>query len=90
MSILMLTLLILSMLSNLNISSLSYNIDQLSTILNTLKVKFDIFDITESRLRTDKQAINNIDLEDYVIESTPTAASWQGAFLYLNKDKTSI
>ena len=75
MSILMLTLLILSMLSNLNISSLSYNIDQLSTILNTLKVKFDIFDITESRLRTDKQAINNIDLEDYVIESTPTAAS---------------
>ena len=86
----MLTLLILSMLSNLNISSLSYNIDQLSTILNTLKVKFDIFDITESRLRTDKQAINNIDLEDYVIESTPTAASCQGAFLYLNKDKTSI
>ena len=27
---------------HLNISSLSYNIDQLSTILNTLKVKFDI------------------------------------------------
>ena len=54
-----------------NISSLSYNIDQLSTILNTLKVKFDILGITESRLRTDKQAINNIDLEGYVIESTP-------------------
>ena len=82
----MLTLLILSMLSNLNISSLSYNIDQLSTILNTLKVKFDILGITESRLRTDKQTINNIDLEGYVIESTPTAASCGGALLYINKN----
>ena len=51
-------------------SSLSY-IDQLSTILNTLKAKFDILGISESRLRTEKQAINNIDLADYVIESTP-------------------
>ena len=48
---------------HLNISSLSYNIDQSSTILNKLKVTFDILGITESRLRTDKQAINNIDLE---------------------------
>ena len=69
-----------------NISSLSYNIDQLSTILNTLKVKFDILGITESRLRADKQAINNIDLEGYVIESTPTAASCGGALLYINKN----
>ena len=71
---------------HLNISSLSYNIDQLSTILNTLKVKFDILGITESRLRTDKQTINNIDLEGYVIESTPTAASCGGALLYINKN----
>ena len=37
---------------HLNISSLSYNIDQSSTTLNKLKVKFDILGITESRLRT--------------------------------------
>ena len=37
---------------HLNISSLFYNIDQSSTILNKLKVKFDILGITESRLRT--------------------------------------
>ena len=49
-----------------NISSFSYNIYQLSTLLNTLKVKFDILGITESRLRADKQAINNIDLEGNV------------------------
>ena len=71
---------------HLNISSLPYNIDQLSTILNTLKVTFDILGITESRLRTDKQTINNIDLEGYVIESTPTAASCGGALLYINKN----
>ena len=53
---------------HLNISSLSYNIDQSSTILNKLKVTFDILGITESRLRTDKQAINNIVLEGYVME----------------------
>ena len=66
--------------------SLSYNIDQLSTILNTLKVKFDTLGITESRLRTDKPAINNISLEVYVIESKPTAASCGGALLYINKN----
>ena len=69
-----------------NISSLSYNIDQLTTIINTLRVKFEILGITESRIRIDKQAINNIHLEGYVIESTPTAASWGGALLYINKN----
>ena len=69
-----------------NISSLSYNIDQLITLLNTLKVKFDILGITESRLRADKQPVNNIDLEGYVTESTPTAASCGGALLYINKN----
>ena len=63
-----------------------HNIDQLSTLLNTLKVKFDIFGITESGLTADKQGINNIDLEGYVIESTPTAASCGGALLYINKN----
>ena len=75
---------------HLVISSFSYNIDQLSTLLNTLKVKFDILGITESRLRADKQAINNIDLEGYVIESTPTAASCVGALFYQQKHKFSV
>ena len=69
-----------------NISSLSYNTDQLITLLNTLKVKFDILGITESRLRADKKAVNSIDLEGYVTESTPTAASCRGALLYINKN----
>ena len=70
----------------LNISSLPYNFDQLETLLTTLKVKFDILGITESRLKTGKQPINNIDLKGYVVESTPTDASCGGAPLYINKN----
>ena len=65
---------------------LSYNIDQLSTLLNTLKVKLDILDITESSFRADQQAINNTDLEGYVIETTSTTASCGGVLLYINKN----
>ena len=42
---------------HLNISSLPYNFDQLETLLTTLKVKFDILGITESRLKTGKQPV---------------------------------
>ena len=45
-------------------------------------MKFDILVITGNRLIADKRAINNIDLEVYVIESTPTATSCGGALLY--------
>ena len=71
---------------HLNISSLPYNFDQFETLLTTLKVKFDILGITESRLKTGKQPINNIDLKGYVVESTPTDASCGGALLYINKN----
>ena len=71
---------------HLNISSFPYNFDQLETLLTTLKVKLDILGITESRLKTGKQPINNIDLKGYVVESTPTDASCGGAVLYINKN----
>ena len=71
---------------HLNISSLPYNFDQLETLLTTLKVKFDILGITESRLNTGKQPINNIDLQRYVVESTLTDASCSGA-IYQQKHK---
>ena len=71
---------------HLNISSLPYNVDQLETLLTTLKVKFDILAITESRLKSGKQPINNIFLQPYVVESTSTDASCSGALLYINKN----
>ena len=41
-------------LVHFNISSLSYNFDQLHTLLFNLKINFDILGITECRLRTGK------------------------------------
>ena len=69
-----------------NISSLSYDFDQLHTPLSNLKINFDILGVTESRLRIGKKPINNIDLEGYTIESTPTDATCGGALLYMNKN----
>ena len=86
MSILMLTHLTVSILFTLiSLPFHIYSIDQLSTLLNTLKVECDILGITESRLRADKQAINNNDLNGYVIESTLTAELWS-VLLYINKN----
>ena len=69
-----------------NISSLSYNFDQLHKLLSNLKIKFDILGITESRLRTGKNPIDNIDLEGYTIKSASTDATCGGALLYTNKN----
>ena len=71
---------------HLNMSCLPYNFDQLETLLATLKVKFDILGIIESRLKTGKQPMTNIDLQGNVVESTPTDASCGGALLYINKN----
>ena len=49
-------------------------------------MKSDIFGITKSRLRADKQPINSIDLQGYVIETTPTSASYIGTLRYINKN----
>ena len=71
---------------HLNISSFPYNFDQLETLLTTLKVKFDILGITEIRLKTGKQPINNIVFQKYVVESTTTGASCSDALPYINKN----
>ena len=69
---------------HLNISSLRYDFDQLETLLATLKAKFDILGITESRLKTGRQPINNIDLEGYIVENTPADVSCDGALIKKN------
>ena len=61
-------------------SSLPYNYEQLHTLLADIDISFDIIGITVTRLRTDQKALNNIDIEKYVIEHTTTDASFGGAF----------
>ena len=57
------------------------NYEQLHTLLADIDINFDIIDITETRLRTGQKALNNIDIEKYVIEHTTTDASCGGALL---------
>ena len=73
-------------LLHLNISSLPYHIDELTELLNDLKINFKIIGITESRLTTKKDPRNNIDITDYNIEHTPTKSDKGGALLFLSKE----
>ena len=75
-------------LLHLNISSLPYNYEQLHTLLVEININFDIIDITETRLRTGQKALNNIDIEKYVIEHATTDASCGGALLYIKEGIT--
>ena len=72
-------------LRHLNISSLRYNYEQLHTLLDDIDINFDIIDITETRLRTGQKALNNIDIEKYVIEHTTADAPCVGALSYIKE-----
>ena len=73
---------------HLNISSLPYNCEQLHTLLAEIDINFDIIGITETRLRTGQKALNNIDIEKYVIQHTTTYAICGGALLYIKEGIT--
>ena len=75
-------------LLHLNISFLPYNYEQLHTLLADTDINFDIIDITETRLRTGQEALNNIDIEKYIIEHSTTDANCGGALLYIKEGMT--
>ena len=50
----------------LNISSLLYYFDELSDLLNDLTINFNIIGITESRLRSEKSPLSDINLPNYI------------------------
>ena len=56
---------------HLNIASLSYNFDEFYTLLSQLNIKFDI-GISASQLKKISSRNNNINLDGYFIEHTPT------------------
>ena len=58
------------------------------TLLDEIDINFDIIGITETRFRTGQKALNNIDIEKYVIEHTTTDASCGGALLYIKEGIT--
>ena len=68
---------------HLNISSLLYHFDELSEFLNDLTIKFKIIGITESRLKSQKSPLIDINLPNYNIEHMSTKANKVGAILYI-------
>ena len=73
-------------LMHLNISSLPYYFDELSELLNDLTIKLKIKSITESRLRSEKSPLSDINLPNYEIEHMPTKAIKGGALLFISNE----
>ena len=73
----------------MKIPSLSYNFDQLHSLLSEINVSFDVTGITETRLKKQTLRITNIDINGYNLEHTPTEASCGGSLLYI-KNKTEL
>ena len=53
--------------------------------MSTMKTKPNIIGISESRLQINKQPINNVSLQNYVYEYTPTESGKEGTFSTLIK-----
>ena len=68
---------------HLNIYSLLFHFEELSILLSTYKLPFDLLGITESRLRISKLQLIQVQLPDYNFESTPTESSKGGTAKYI-------
>ena len=68
---------------HLNISSLPYHFSELQTLLSSTKVNFNITGISESRIKQNKNPIDNINLQNYNIEHCTTEAANGGVLLYI-------
>ena len=67
-------------------SSSPYYIDEFTELLSDLEINFKIIGITESRLTTKRDPMNDINISGYSIEHTPTKSNKGGALLYISKD----
>ena len=72
----------------MNISSVSCHIDNLTAFINNCKIKPKVIGLSETRLRKNRQPLSNINLENYVYESTPTESFKGGTMLYVDKQLT--
>ena len=73
-------------LFHLNISFLPYHFQDLSDLLESLKKKFSILGIKETRLKVNSQPLINTDFNNYNIESTSTESDNGGTLLYISSD----
>ena len=71
---------------HLNISSLPCHCSEFHNLLSNCRINFDIIGITESRLKRNQKALQNIDIPNYNIEHCPTESPNGGALIYVKND----
>ena len=74
---------------HLNISCLPSHINEFAELLSDLKINLKIIGITEIRLTTKKDLMNNVDIKGYNIQHTPTKSDEGGALLCISEELNS-
>ena len=69
----------------LNISSLPFHFEELSTLIIQHNLNFDFLEILESRLKLNQNPLTSIQLPGYNIEYTPTECKNGRTLLYVKK-----
>ena len=69
----------------MNISSLSFHIEELTTLISEHNLTFDIFGVSETKLRLKKAALNSVIIPGYNFEFTATEWSNSGTAIYIKK-----
>ena len=70
-------------LFHINACSLNKNFDDLQHLLSCTKTKFDIIAISETRITRQVSLLNNLNLNNYSFEFTPTETCAGGTLLYI-------
>ena len=70
-------------LFHINACSLNKNFDDLQHLLSCTKTKLDIIAISETRITKQVSLSNNLNLNNYSFEFTPTETSAGGTLLYI-------
>ena len=70
-------------LFHINACSLNKNFDDLQHLLSCTKKNFDIIAISETRITKQVSLLNNLNLNNYSFEFTPTDTSAGGTLLYI-------
>ena len=77
-------------LFHINACSLNKNFDDLQHLLSCTKTKFDIIAISETRITKQVSLLNNLNLNNYSFEFTPTETSTGGTLLYITNHLSYI
>ena len=69
-----------------DISSLSYNIDDLASFTSNCRTQPRISGISECPLKATQQSVSNISLQNYTYEFTSTESSKGGTLIYIDQN----